>query len=236
MIWASLSAVIAIALVHLRSGKRPLLHDSRSALSAAGGVALAYVFMHVLPELAQSQEYLLEWVDARRQVMIEEHVYLFALAGLLVFFTAIGVERDMARNQRAFYRVELTTFALYNVLIGYLLTRRMASGIMSLVLFTIAVVAHFIAVDSDLYERHKEYYRSNGAWILAVSLIVGWLLAAFTELHPLLVIAGFSFLSGAIIVNTFRVELPRADKRNYKALITGAGLYALLILLMNRFS
>ncbi len=54
----SLLVALAFAAVHMFGGRMTFLRDvPRSAwLSAAGGVSVAYVFVHVLPELAESQE------------------------------------------------------------------------------------------------------------------------------------------------------------------------------------
>ena len=53
-----LVAAVTLALVHLLAGGLRFLRGTpRSVwLSAAGGVSVAYVFVHVLPELAEGQE------------------------------------------------------------------------------------------------------------------------------------------------------------------------------------
>ena len=55
---AALVAAIALACVHVLGGKlRCLAGVPRSRLlSAFGGVSVAYVFVHVLPELAEGQD------------------------------------------------------------------------------------------------------------------------------------------------------------------------------------
>ncbi len=64
----------------------------------AGGVSVAYVLVHLLPELAEQQETLREAI-AEPLGFVENHVYLVALFGLAVFY---GLERlaESSREQR----------------------------------------------------------------------------------------------------------------------------------------
>jgi hypothetical protein len=86
---SSLIAALAVALVHAFTHKLRLLDGiPRSRwLSVAGGVSVAYVLLHLLPELAEHQETLGEadWTGGIHHV-----VYLLTLAGLLTFY---GFER-----------------------------------------------------------------------------------------------------------------------------------------------
>ncbi|MEG4072307.1 hypothetical protein QUA30_06405 [Microcoleus sp. Pol14C2] len=84
----ALTALIAIGLglTHLFSGKLRFAPIPRSGwLSAAGEVSVAYVFVHILPELNQHQA-VLEQVEAGVISYLEHHVYLIALLGLTVFY------------------------------------------------------------------------------------------------------------------------------------------------------
>ena len=76
-----LSALLAVALafVHLFSGKLRFLNTtSRSIwLSISSGVSVAYVFVHILPELSEAQETIREALG-EALVFLEHHVYLVA--------------------------------------------------------------------------------------------------------------------------------------------------------------
>ena len=146
----SLIAVVALVLVHIFAHKLKFLEGvPRSQwLSAAGGISLAYVFLHLLPELAEGQELLAE--EGLGIDTIEFEVYGLALVGLLAFY---GIERymqeveevgrhDIDRAQAAgadmgdlndpsehpSFWLHLTTFGIYNVVIGYLLPNRSEGG------------------------------------------------------------------------------------------------------------
>ena len=88
-----LVTVTAFVLVHVFGGGLAFLSKTpRSVwLSAAGGVSVAYVFVHLLPELAEHQDVIAERArDAGLLGAIESHAYLIALFGLGLFY---GVER-----------------------------------------------------------------------------------------------------------------------------------------------
>ncbi|MEY4519559.1 MAG: hypothetical protein RLZZ499_2159 [Cyanobacteriota bacterium] len=82
---------IALALVHLFAGKLRFLEATPRSiwLSFASGVSVAYVFVHILPELSQAQETVTGAIG-EALAFLEHHVYLLALLGLAVFY---GLER-----------------------------------------------------------------------------------------------------------------------------------------------
>lgn len=83
---ASFLAALMLASVHLLCVRlRFLDRTPRSRwLSFAGGVAVSYVFLHLLPEIAKGQRLM----DERTRGVLaffEGHAYLLALAGLVGF-------------------------------------------------------------------------------------------------------------------------------------------------------
>ena len=78
---------VALAVVHLVSWRLRFRTIPRSYwLSGAGGVSVAYVFVHVLPELEASSSA----VEQTAVGFLEHHVYLLALFGFALYY---GVER-----------------------------------------------------------------------------------------------------------------------------------------------
>jgi zinc transporter ZupT len=146
----TLACAVALALVHLVTPRLTFVRAvPRSRwLSFAGGVAVAYVFMHVLPELAEHGRRLGEQQDA------EIAIYALSLAGLATFY---GLERTV-RQARAFGRsagagrgrtfwLHVGSFTAYNLLIGYLLLHREDPGALSLALYFTAMALHFFTND-----------------------------------------------------------------------------------------
>jgi hypothetical protein len=215
----------AFALVHLLGARLDFLRTSPRSiwLSVAGGVSVAYVFVHILPDLAAHQRR----VDERGFLeSIESHVWLIALAGLAVFY---GLER-LARNGRgdsAVFGIHLGSFALYNFLIGYLLLHREEGG--GLAFYAAALGLHFLVNDQGLREHHGSAYHRY-RWLLAAAPLAGWALGAAFALPPLAITALFAFLAGGIILNVLKEELPEDRDSRFAAFAAGAAGYAALLL------
>ena len=122
-------------------------------LSAAGGMSLAYVFLHLLPELAEGQRVLME--EGLGLALIEFEIYGLALIGLVGYYGvermvqlhgevgrddireepehgdaahASGGQRDAEAHEHPTFWVHLASFAFYNLIIGYLLLHRGGHG------------------------------------------------------------------------------------------------------------
>ena len=231
---------IALATIHLFSGKLRLLKKilHRRCISFGSGVSVAYVFVHILPELSQAQVTFQSSVNILN--FLEHHVYLVALLGLTVFY---GLER-FARTARQrpqkiantdvsysdFFWIHIGGFAIYNLLIGYLLVHREESGIQSLLLFSLAMALHFMVNDHALREHHQKIYDKMGRWLLAIAIIIGWLIGISTKIHQAVVAVLFAFLAGGIVLNVLKEELPEVRKSCFWSFAFGTLSYAIILL------
>jgi zinc transporter ZupT len=239
---ASLAAVVGLAVVHLFSGRLP--HEGvaprSSWLSFAGGVSVAYVFVHLLPELQEHQEVVAHALGDRL-AFLEHHIYLVALVGLAVYY---GVERLTAgsrEREREAGRADVTSalvfwldmaaFGVYNVLIGYLLLHRIGTiGLRTVLLFALAMALHFWVNDVGLRERHKRDYTRIGRRVLAIAVVLGWALGALFEIPEVAISVVTAFLAGGLVLNVLTEELPEARQSQFSAFALGAGVYAALLL------
>lgn len=168
-----LLTVLAFVLVHVFGAKLVFLGGTpRSVwLSAAGGVSVSYVFVHLLSELANHQQVIGDRARTAGLLQaIEGYAYLIALFGLGLFYgverfarsTAGGAPRpeDEQRSLGVFW-VHLAAFALYNVLIGYLLLHREENDLRGLVVYAIAMSLHFIVNDQGLRQLSSTSSKRN---------------------------------------------------------------------------
>jgi hypothetical protein len=93
---------LALAALHLaapRIRKLPLVPE-RATGSFAGGLAVAYVFLHLLPEIAEGNEAIGEALSdvVRPTPLMDLGIFLVALFGFTVFY---GLERLADRQHRA---------------------------------------------------------------------------------------------------------------------------------------
>ncbi|MBP0438668.1 hypothetical protein [Tianweitania sediminis] len=243
MIYLPLLFACALAAIHLFIRKLHFLDVvPRSRwLSAAGGVAVAYVFLHILPELSKHQETFAEQLGVGEGTA-ESWVYLVSLVGLAAFYgleRAAKISRGRSRSEGGEDAVEadifwlhIGSFGLYNGLIGYLLVHREEPGLWPLVIFFVAMALHFVTNDYGLREDHKTRYDRFGRWILALSVVAGWALGAATEISELVIGFLFAFLAGGVVLNVLKEELPKERQSRFLPFALGLGGYAAVLLLI----
>lgn len=239
----ALTAVFAavFAGIHLFIGKLRFLDVlPRSRwLSAAGGIAVAYVFLHILPELSLHQDTFSEELGSSRRAA-EAWVYITALAGLAAFYgleRAVKASRKHSRERVGTDAVEadlfwlhIASFGLYNALIGYLLLHREQMGVWPLVMYFLAMALHFVTTDFGMRDDHKERYDSLARWILAASVLMGWALGLVAGIPEVAIGFLFAFLAGGLVLNVLKEELPEERQSRYWPFLAGAAGYSLLLL------
>lgn len=231
---------VGLALIHLFSGKLRFVNLPRSRwLSGAGGVSVAYVFVHILPELSEHQM-VLEEAEKGFVSYLEHHVYLLALLGLTAFYGLERMASESRENQQeagkgsvttqGVFWVHIASFAVYNALIGYLLMHREQPDMENLLLYSLAMALHFVVNDFGLRENHKHIYDYIGRWILAAAIIVGWVIGSGTEIGEATIAVLFAFLAGGIVLNVLKEELPEERDSRFWAFGLGAAIYSILLL------
>ena len=286
MFLASLVAVCALVLVHIFTHRLKFLDGTPRSrwLSAAGGISLAYVFLHLMPELAEGQAILSE--DGGGLDLIEFEIYGLALIGLVGYYglermvqchTELGraempgdtshegasahddeaARRDDAdtdtREHPPFW-VHLASFALYNVITGYLLLHQGGAtghdggaeetgatahgaeagvadegGMATLLTFAIAMALHFLVTDYGLREDFRRGWMKTGRWVLSASVVVGWAIGLAVELPEIVILGAIALLGGGVILNVLKEELPEERQSRFGALVAGAAGYAALL-------
>ncbi len=230
------ACAVAFALIHVFIGKLTFLDVlPRSRwLSFAGGIAVAYVFLHILPELSGHQKTFAEGLGVSNRAA-ETWVYLVAFAGLALFY---GLERAAKASRKSSPRdrveseilwLHVGSFAIYNVLIGYLLLHREEAGVWALALYTVAMSLHFVTNDYGLREDQKNRYDAIGRWAIAGAVLFGWTIGVFASLPKIIIGFLFAFLAGGVVLNVLKEELPAERQSRFWPFALGGGLYAMIL-------
>ncbi len=229
---AALVAAVVLAVVHLEARRLQLLDavPRRRWLSFGAGVSVAYVFLHLLPDVAAFE---LAAIEAGHP----SPGWLVVLAGLVAFY---GLERA-ARSARPGPRRASTTadavgwlhvasYAAYNAVIGYVLVEQAELGADALALFAIAIGLHFVVNDHGLRAEHGRLYHVVGRWILAGAVVAGWGLAATTTVTEEVLGLLVAFLGGGVVLNVLKEELPEERESRFGAFVLGVVGYGALLL------
>ncbi|MBT2570565.1 ZIP family metal transporter [Planococcus sp. ISL-110] len=241
----SLSFIFAIGfvLLHLFSKRLKLLKvlPRSRFLSIAGGISVAYVFLHLLPELGIFQDELRGELENSSLKFLENHIYLVAMAGLVIFYALEhSVKTSKRKNKHkaqskassGVFWVHIISFALYNAVIGYLLVREEYEDAWGMSLFFIAMGVHFMTNDKGLRATHREDYDRYGRWLLAAAILIGWGIGAFVDVHEWIISVLTAFLAGGVILNVLKEELPEERESSLLAFCTGLTSYSILLLLL----
>jgi hypothetical protein len=246
----ALAITVVLAVLHLAAPRIRELLPERSTASFAGGLAVAYVFLHLLPEIAAGNEAVGEALSdvLRPTPLTDLGIFLVTLVGFAAFYglerlaqrarEPAGVHREGTTRTRTepsagVFWLHLGSFMVYNALITYTMALRVRTGILFALLFTVAMGLHFVLTDRGLEEHHPRRFDRRGRFLLAGALLVGWVASALLAPTSTLVVALLTaLLGGSILLNVFKEELPAGPRSSYPWFLAGLTLYAGLLALV----
>ena len=233
--WPPLLAAVALAAVHLLAGHvRSLGVLPRSSwLSAGAGASVAYVFVHLLPELAVGHR-----VVGALQMLggsLDRYVYLVALAGFVLFYGLETLARRRAPRESdavspGVFWIHVGSFSVYNALIGYLLVHRESGGRVALALFAVAMALHVLVNDHGLRAHFRDRYHDHGRWLLSAAVVGGWAVGQAVAVREAVLHLLFAVLAGGVVLNVIKEELPEHRESRFWPFLLGAAGYAAVLL------
>lgn len=219
MIWVTLITALLIA-VHLLSASigRRLDTTGFSVRSLGGGMAVAYVFLHLLPELEKGHQ------------VLGHAVHVVALAGFVGFSAA---EHWTYRMEGTSGRFKLHIFlqCVYNWLLIYMLPEAVEAGPGAASLMAVTLSLHLFATDYALRTEFPQEFQSWGRWALAAALLGGLITDIFYEpVDPYVADTCTALLAGFLLCNVFRDEAPEPSSSHLGWFIAGVVIYTILSL------
>ena len=240
----SLAVVLVIAAAYVSGGRlmaperTEKLWARRRMISAAAGISVAYVFVDVLPELELQHKIVVEKAGVP-MLFAEQRLYVLAMLSFVVFYglehmvlvsRERGPEALAAGTADAVFRLQLAGYAAYSALIGYLVVERAGRGAVPLILYMVAMAVHFLIVDHSLTEEHGRAYGRGARWVLAASIVAGWLIALATTLSETVVARLFAVLVGGVVITSLRSELPDDRKGRFWPFCLSAVIFATVLM------
>ncbi|NEK86747.1 hypothetical protein GCU60_13435 [Blastococcus saxobsidens] len=255
LVLSLLLAALHVAAPRLRG--LPLVPE-RVTGSFAGGLAVAYVFLHLLPEIAEGNEAIGEALSdvLEPTPLLDLGVFLVALAGFAAFYGLDRLARSRAvaagstggagaggrqaggegaggAEPAGVYWLHLGSFMVYNALITYTMALRLQTGVAFALLFAVAMGLHFVLTDRSLEEHYPHRFPRSGRLLLAAALLLGWGAdALFAPTSTVVVALLTALLGGSILLNVFKEELPASGRSSFGWFLAGLTLYAGLLTLV----
>lgn len=204
-------------------------------MSFSGGIAVSYVFVYILPALHGYQQ---DYIEVTTNLTMETELYFIGLIGVLLFFgvhkAAIRADRTHEQGEGSFFWIQIGFFALYNMLIAFIVFGTDIKGVEA-AFYGVAVGFHYMAVAHDLWQEDKERYEKVGRYVLAAGIFSGWIVGNFFSFPSLVLAIIFAFISGAMIFNALKKELPEEGNANFPAFLMGALLHTAMTLALIYF-
>jgi hypothetical protein len=242
----TLTAALAFAAVFLFGQRLAVTRKGwrRASVSAGAGAAVAYVFVHLLPDLEEAGRTFVQATAGqawRVSWLAESHVHLAALAGFVVFYglehlvawsgRTTPTEEPGGAKERSVFLLHVGGFAVYAALVSYLMVRGIGLARASIALYAVAMGLHFLSVDHALLREHGPLYLRRGRFILAGAALAGWACGLLAEIPKPLLCDLLGLVSGGVIMNSMITELPREKEGKFWPFLLGAFAYAAIMLL-----
>lgn len=191
--------------------------------SFGGGVAVSYVFLHLLPELADSHEMMGKILTQTfgENPLTKLGIFLISLIGFHIYFGLEMLARSSQKKKEEtanfVFFLHLFFMCVINMIITYSLPLQFSTGISFGILYTVAMALHFFLIDRGLEENYPHRYDHRGRYILAGAVLLGWVLSWFTKAENSLIASLLSaFLAGSLLFNVFHNELSLKRDSSFK--------------------
>jgi hypothetical protein len=99
-------------------------------------------------------------------------------------------------------------------------------------LYAVAMGFHFLLLEHSLRREHKSTFDRAGRYVLAIAPLAGWIMGVAMDLPKSVVITLLGIISGAIIMNTLIMELPKEKEGKFWPFLVGGILYGAILLLL----
>lgn len=237
-VWQSGLAALVFAAMFLFGERihpfRALIRDRRTLVSFGSGIAIAYVFLQVMPDLHGARTALV--ASASEPLPFEGRgIYVLALVGFLLFYgldhlrARVG-HQDPEGHEAASFKVHIASFGAYVWLMAYLLVNGLEGPNESLALYAVAITFHFLAMEHSLRAEHGVAYRRSGRFVLAGMCLLGWVSGQLLVMPQAVLAMLVAFISGGIIMNSSIMELPTEKDGRFLPFLVGGVAYALILL------
>lgn len=180
-------------------------------------MAIAYVFIKLMPELDKTHK------------LLGESVNFIMLAGFTLFYilehSAYNFEKKkktrIDENSKLIFSIRLFFLWLYSWLLVFTLLEYIQESIFTTLLYVVVLCLHVISNDHSLIESNRSHFISRGRYILLLAPLLGWLGSVLIDTSNFISDIIIGFLAGFIMFRIFNEELPDHSKSNIVSFIAG---------------
>lgn len=237
----SLLGLALIASVHILCGRSNWwrFFEAHGWVSFSAGASVAYVFIHLSPEVAIFQHQMNGMPSHHYNgQFFSQPLYLTALIGLCLPYLLDTIELNYAEQHPGIQRkihhsvftIKNLQYVFYNIMIGYMIINRRGEGLLHMEFIILAIAVHFIVMNATFREDYKELFAKYTRWLAVLGLVIGTIIGILMDMPDNLLAYLFSFIGGIITYTALKEELPKTSHRAPFHFLAGVALYTLLIL------
>lgn len=210
--WFPGTAVFAIsmAVVHVAAPRirRALQGRESIVASLGGGMAAAYVFVHLLPELDQGN------------ALLGRMIFVLSLVSFVIYYGMSTYMQSRSELQPAgsqasssaahsFFPFKLAQLWIYNWLIIYGTPADVAESGWHGIGLIVAMALHLMHSDYELGTQYPQPFDARGRLVLATAPLAGWISVVLDQktnqtVNDILV----ALLAGIMLYSVFREQIP----------------------------
>jgi zinc transporter ZupT len=203
---------------------RARLHPHAMEVSSfGGGVAIAYVFLILFPEVEHSHEILGASVHV---ITVLSLLVFFALEVLLSRLRAREHEPHHGHHNTARFWFHIVIIWVYTWLVMFTVPEDAADNLIYVLAASATIGVHLLYKDYVLRGHYEGRFEEAGRYILALAPIAGWLSHQLVEPSDGTLEIMIAILAGILIQSVFQDELPPIDRMSYRWLVAGVAIMA----------
>ncbi len=223
--YAGLMAVILSLLLWFGPNIRARLGDHTLQVSSfGGGVAIAYVFLILFPEVEHSRE----WYGASIYVVTVISLLVFyALEILLSNMTSAsdhGEHTEHGGHNTARFWFHIAIIWFYTWLVVFTVPEEAADNLVYVLAGSATIGVHLLYKDYVLRGHYDSRFEQAGRFVLTLAPLAGWASHQLVKPTDGLLELLIAVLAGILILSVFQEELPPVEKISFGWLVTGVAI------------
>ena len=237
----SIVSLAILAGVHILCGKNNWwrFFEAHGWISFSAGASVAYVFIHVFPDISILQQQFSGAPSHRYNgQFFSRTLYLTALAGLCLPYLLDTLELSYTEQDkkyhtqvhRGIFGIRKLLYTLYNMMLAYMIVNRHHDSILSMKIIVLVLSMHFIVLNANFKEVYNELFKKYVRWFAVLGLVVGAVLAKIFPIPDFILAYVFALVGGIISYTALKQELPKTNHRAPFHFLAGCVFFSLLIL------
>ena len=187
----------------------------RIASSFSGGLAAAYVCLHLIPEIDQGSH------------ALGQRIYFIMMIGFALYYGAAILsirQRERTGDNSSYLNLNLFLSAIYSFMLVYTLGEQLPESPALSMAFALMMGLHLLSGDFSLLEVDSAWFKRYGRFVLMGAVLAGLVSANRLPSSDAIVDVLTALLAGSMLFKVFHNELPEFRDAHYRAFLTGMGL------------